>query len=124
MERFGRMVLPVFAINTAVHHVRDRPPAAAACCQLGTEPYLERLTTPTEMKILDIKAMRGPNQWSITRQKLIVMRLDIEDLEQKPTDKIPGFFVRMKELLPSLYGHRCSEDHEGGFFERVERGTW
>ena len=76
------------------------------------------------MKILDIKAMRGPNQWSIARQKLIVMRLDIEDLEQKPTDKIPGFYERMKELLPSLYSHRCSEDHEGGFFERVERGTW
>ncbi len=76
------------------------------------------------MKILDIKAMRGPNQWSIHRQKLIVMRLDIQDLEKKPTNKIPGFFERMKELMPSLYSHRCSEDHEGGFFERVERGTW
>lgn len=76
------------------------------------------------MRILDIKAMRGPNQWSINRQKLIVMRLDIEDLEQKPTDKIPGFYERMKALIPSLYSHRCSEDHEGGFFERVERGTW
>lgn len=76
------------------------------------------------MRILDIKAMRGPNQWSINRQKLIVMRLDLEDLEQKPTDKIPGFYERLKELLPSLYSHRCSEDHEGGFFERVQRGTW
>ncbi|MBS1945654.1 MAG: cyanophycin synthetase, partial [Bacteroidetes bacterium] len=76
------------------------------------------------MRILDIKAMRGPNYWSINRQHLIVMRLDIEDLEDRPTDKIPGFFERMKALLPSLYSHRCSEDHEGGFFERVQRGTW
>lgn len=42
------------------------------------------------MKILDIKAMRGPNQWSIHRQKLVVMRLDIEELEQRPTNKIPA----------------------------------
>ncbi|MCD8538795.1 MAG: hypothetical protein LRY55_02810, partial [Leadbetterella sp.] len=28
---------------------------------------------------------------SVKRHKLIVMRLDIEELEEKPTDKIPGF---------------------------------
>ncbi len=42
------------------------------------------------MRILELKAMRGPNYWSVRRHHLIVMRLDIEDLEQKPTDKIPG----------------------------------
>lgn len=76
------------------------------------------------MRILDLKAMRGPNYWSIRRHHLIVMRLDLEELEERPTDKIPGFFDRMKELLPTLYSHRCSEDHEGGFFERVQEGTW
>ena len=40
------------------------------------------------MKILEIKAMRGPNYWSIRRHKLSVMVLDLEDLEQKPTNKI------------------------------------
>lgn len=68
--------------------------------------------------------MRGPNYWSVNRNHLIVMRLDIEELEERPTNTIPGFFERMKELLPTLYSHRCSEDHEGGFFERVEEGTW
>jgi len=76
------------------------------------------------MRILELKAMRGPNYWSVKRHRLIVMRLDIEGLEERPTDKIPGFYKRLKELLPSLYSHRCSEEHEGGFFERVERGTW
>jgi cyanophycin synthetase len=76
------------------------------------------------MRILELKAMRGPNHWSVKRHKLVVMRLDIEDMEERPTDKIPGFYGRMKELLPSLYSHRCSEEHEGGFFERVQRGTW
>ena len=23
-----------------------------------------------------------------------------------------------------MVSHRCSEDHEGGFWERVKRGTW
>lgn len=76
------------------------------------------------MRILELKAMRGPNYWSIRRHKLIVMRLDIEELEERPTDKIPGFFERMRDLIPTLYTHRCSEEHEGGFFERVQRGTW
>ncbi len=76
------------------------------------------------MRILELKAMRGPNYWSVKRHNLIVMRLDIEDLEEKPTDKIPGFLERIQALLPSMYSHRCSEEHEGGFWERVQRGTW
>lgn len=76
------------------------------------------------MKILEMKTMSGPNYWSITRHKLIVMLLDLEELEEKPTNKIPGFLDRLKALMPSLYSHRCSEEVEGGFFKRVEEGTW
>src|SRR4051812_25894429 len=68
--------------------------------------------------------MRGPNYWSIRRHKLIVMTLDLGDYEQKPTDKIPGFLERLKEKLPGLYLHRCSQGHVGGFYERVAEGTW
>jgi len=52
------------------------------------------------------------------------MKLDLEELEQSPTNKIPGFFERMEKMIPTLYSHRCSFDHEGGFFERVKEGTW
>ena len=76
------------------------------------------------MKILDIKAMNGPNYWSVNRHKLIVMLLDLEDMEQKPTNEIPGFLQRLSALMPSLYEHRCSEDVPGGFFVRVKEGTW
>jgi cyanophycin synthetase len=76
------------------------------------------------MKIREINAMRGPNYWSIRRHKLIVMVLDLEELEDKPTNHIPGFLDRLTALLPSLYSHRCSEATEGGFFHRVEEGTW
>ena len=76
------------------------------------------------MKILDIKVMNGPNYWSVTRHKLIVMLLDLEEMEQRPTDKIPGFLERLKAFMPSLFEHRCSEGVPGGFFQRVEDGTW
>jgi cyanophycin synthetase len=76
------------------------------------------------MKILDIKVMRGPNYWSTYRHQLIVMKLDLEESEDFPTDKIDGFSERLEALMPSLYSHRCSEGKPGGFFERVRRGTW
>lgn len=76
------------------------------------------------MKILEIRAMRGPNYWSIRRSKLIVMKLDLEELEDLPTNKIANFYERLKSLLPSLYEHRCSEGEPGGFFKRVAEGTW
>ncbi len=68
--------------------------------------------------------MRGPNAWSIRRHKLIVMVLDLEELEARPTHKIDGFLERLKEKFPTMYEHRCSEDGPGGFFHRVEVGTW
>lgn len=76
------------------------------------------------MKVLDIKVMKGPNYWSNKRHKLIVMRLDLEDIEEKPTNKIPGFSERIEKMFPTMYTHRCSEGVEGGFFSRVKDGTW
>ncbi|MFV8334405.1 cyanophycin synthetase [Flavobacterium sp. GSP14] len=76
------------------------------------------------MKIIKIQALRGPNIWSIRRKKLIQMRLDLEEMEQFPTNKIEGFRERIETMLPSLIEHRCSEGCRGGFFSRVERGTW
>ncbi|SDM05535.1 cyanophycin synthetase [Daejeonella rubra] len=76
------------------------------------------------MKILGIQVLKGPNIWSTRRKKLIQMRLDLEDLEQRPTNKIEGFRERIEKLMPSLFTHRCSPGYEGGFFERVEEGTW
>ena len=60
------------------------------------------------MKIVEIKVMRGPNYWSIRRKKLIVMKLDIEELEHKPTNKIEGFLENLQLLFPGMMSHRCS----------------
>ena len=76
------------------------------------------------MKILNINVMKGPNYWSIRRHKLIVMVLDLEEMEDLPTNKINGFSDRLKAMFPTMYEHRCSVGTPGGFFERVEEGTW
>lgn len=76
------------------------------------------------MKIINIKVLRGPNYWSIRRPKLIQITLDLEEMEEFPTNKIEGFKEKLETLLPSLYEHRCSEEVPGGFLSRVAEGTW
>lgn len=76
------------------------------------------------MKILGIQVLRGPNIWSVNRKKLIQMRLDLEEMEQRPTNVIAGFREGIEKLIPSLHSHRCSKGCPGGFLMRVEEGTW
>jgi cyanophycin synthetase len=75
------------------------------------------------MKILKVQTLRGPNYWSIRRQKLIVMRLDLEELADRPSNTIPGFYEGLTEALPSLVEHFCSPGCWGGFLSRVREGT-
>lgn len=76
------------------------------------------------MKIIEIKVLRGPNYWSVRRTQLIQMKLDLEELEQQPTNTIEGFGERLETMFPSMVEHRCSIGTRGGFFERVKEGTW
>lgn len=76
------------------------------------------------MKIVEIKVLRGPNYWSVRRTKLIQMKLDLEEMEQRPTNTIDGFRQRLEKMFPTMYAHRCSEGVPGGFFMRVDEGTW
>jgi len=75
------------------------------------------------MRILKTLTLRGPNYWSIRRPKLIVMRLDLEDLAEKPSNQIPGFYEGLQSVLPSLVEHFCSPGCRGGFLSRVKEGT-
>jgi cyanophycin synthetase len=76
------------------------------------------------MKILEIKILKGPNYWSVRRTKLIQMKLDLEDMEQRPTNAVAGFRERLEKMFPTMIEHRCSVGTRGGFFERVDEGTW
>jgi len=76
------------------------------------------------MNIREIRAMRGPNYWSIRRHFLIVMKLDLQEMEERPSNLIEGFSERLEMMFPTMYAHECSEGHPGGFFKRVKDGTW
>lgn len=76
------------------------------------------------MRIAEIKVLKGPNYWSVRRPKLVQMKLDLEEMEQKPTNTIPGFRQRLEKMFPTMIEHRCSVGERGGFFQRIEEGTW
>lgn len=50
------------------------------------------------MKVRDLKVLRGPNYWFNKRHTLIQLTLDLEELEHKPTDALPGFYERLQTL--------------------------
>ena len=74
------------------------------------------------MKIIEKRALRGPNYYS--KHPVIFIKIDLEELEMKPTDMVLGFKENLEEMIPSLYEHKCSPGRKGGFFERLTRGTW
>ncbi|MBD2112515.1 cyanophycin synthetase [Nodosilinea sp. FACHB-141] len=76
------------------------------------------------MRILKTQTLRGPNYWSIRYPNLILMRLDLEGLADRPSDQILGFYEALVETLPSLIEHFCSPGHRGGFLSRVRQGTY
>ena len=76
------------------------------------------------MKILKTQTLRGPNYWSIRRTKLIIMRLDLEDLANRPSSEIGGFTEGLIKILPILEEHFCSPGYRGGFIERLKTGTY
>lgn len=75
------------------------------------------------MKILKTQTLRGPNYWSINYTNLIVVRLDLEDLAERPSDTIPGFYDGLVTALPTLMEHFCSPGCRGGFLQRMQEGT-
>lgn len=74
------------------------------------------------MKILDTRTYRGPNIWSLN--PVIKLKLDLGELEEKPSNKIEGFVEKLLAMLPSLETHRCSIGKPGGLVLRMREGTW
>jgi cyanophycin synthetase len=76
------------------------------------------------MKIVDTQVYRGPNLYAL--RKVIRLRVDLGELEDYPTSRLPGFVDRLLALIPTLYEHTCSYDEPGGFVRRMteDEGTW
>ncbi len=76
------------------------------------------------MKIESIDIIKGKNRWSDSRKQLVHMVLDLGRYEELPSNKIAGFYERLKKEIPTMQSHRCSIGRAGGFFKRVKEGTW
>lgn len=72
--------------------------------------------------ILRANYLGGPNIW--TYRPVIEALLDIGELEQFPSNLIPGLYERLTAFLPGLIEHRCGVGERGGFLERLREGTW
>lgn len=75
-----------------------------------------------DIELLRMTPLRGPNIW--TYRPIIEAWVDIGELEDAPSNKIPGLYERLSAWLPSLIEHRCSEGERGGFLLRLREGTW
>jgi len=74
------------------------------------------------LEIRETTVYRGANIWA--RMPVIRYVLDLGELEDRPSNKIPGFYEHLTELIPSLYDHGCSIGKPGGFLQRLREGTW
>ncbi len=74
------------------------------------------------IEIINVLSLRGPNIW--TYRPVIEAWVDIGDLEDAPSNTIPGFYERLSAWLPGLVEHRCGVGERGGFLLRLREGTW
>ncbi|RFB72828.1 MULTISPECIES: cyanophycin synthetase [unclassified Herbaspirillum] len=74
------------------------------------------------IEFLRILPLHGPNIW--TYRPALEVWIDIGELEDFPSNIIPGFNERLTSWLPSLVEHRCSYGERGGFLQRLKEGTW
>jgi cyanophycin synthetase len=88
------------------------------------EMHLSR-KNPMTQKRVEIKRtlwLDGPNIW--TYRSCIEALIDIHELEQFPSNLLPGFYQRITALLPGLVDHKCGIGEPGGFLMRLRDGTY
>lgn len=74
------------------------------------------------IEFLRVVHLDGPNVW--TYRPVLEAWVDIGDLEDSPSNTIPGLYERLNRWLPSLIEHRCGVGERGGFLLRLREGTW
>ncbi|EGM79046.1 cyanophycin synthetase [Rheinheimera sp. A13L] len=74
------------------------------------------------MKVIERRALRGPNIYSARPVYLAI--IDLEALNDVASTAIPGFTESLLAAVPTLHEHRCSPGYVGGFVERLQDGTY
>lgn len=67
-------------------------------------------------------SLRGPGFW--TYRPAVEAVVDIGELEDFPSNTLPGFYERLTTWLPGLIEHHCGIGERGGFLMRLRDGTW
>ncbi|OYT87070.1 MAG: cyanophycin synthetase [Burkholderiales bacterium PBB6] len=75
-----------------------------------------------DIQLQRITYLRGPNIW--TYRPVMEVWLDLGELEDFPSNLLPGFTDRLLALLPALEEHHCGVGERGGFIQRLREGTW
>lgn len=74
------------------------------------------------LRIQHVHTLRGPNIWS--NSPILEAWVDVGSLHDVASNEVAGFNQRLTGWLPSMIEHRCSVGERGGFFQRLERGTY
>lgn len=75
-----------------------------------------------DLDIREVHVLRGPNIWA--NYPILEAWVDLGALNDASSEELPGFNDRLKSWLPGMIEHRCSVGERGGFFQRLERGTY
>ncbi|HBM16669.1 MAG TPA: cyanophycin synthetase [Lentisphaeria bacterium] len=70
------------------------------------------------MKLLEVRALRGPNRYSL--RKSIFMLIDLGE-EEKQSENFPGLAERLMALLPGLSNHQTGKGES--FSDILKKGT-
>ena len=89
---------------------------------MTTSPLPVAPSRAADIQLLRIRYLRGPNIW--TYRSALEVWLDLGELEDFPSNLIPGLTERLVAMLPALVEHHCGVGERGGFLQRLVEGTW
>ena len=120
-QESGAFYGPVFGPVLQIKAQTAGLPAAARKSENGAQMAAPQRKF-ADMKILRMNWVRGPGVW--TYRSIIEAVLDIGELEDFPSNTIPGYYERLTAWLPGLVEHKCGVGERGGFLQRLREGTW
>ena len=100
---------------------REALPLAEPLIESGPFPARSN-PNARSIEILHVLFLRGPSIW--TYRPLLEAWVDIGELEDFPSNTLPGLYERLSAWLPTLIEHQCTIGERGGFLQRLREGTW
>ena len=113
---------PVRGADHSQHHPAQSAQSTARTTSPGGLTSVRPMRKTEDIQLLRINYLRGPNIW--TYRPVLEVWLDLGELEDFPSNALPGLTPRLTTWLPALVEHHCGVGERGGFLQRLEEGTW